>query len=87
MRCDVLEVTEPPLVVVEILPATTGSLEVMKRINAYFKNGVKTCWLVNPPQRVITIFGADGSEHTFLPGQQAVDPAIGITADVTAVFS
>jgi len=87
VRHDIIRATEPPLITVEIFSPTQGSYEVMEKVDAYLKSGVKTCWVVNPPTRTITIYAADGSEQTCLPGQQAVDPATGITADVTAVFS
>jgi Uma2 family endonuclease len=87
MRHDIIRRTDPPLVTVEILSPTQGSFSVMEKVEQYLKAGVKTCWFVNPPTRTITIYSADGTDRTFLPGQQAVDPAIGITADVTAVFS
>ena len=84
---DVLRRTDPPLVTAEIASPTEGSLTVMNRVNRYLEAGVKTCWFVNPPTRTITIYSADGTDRTFVPGQQAVDPAIGVTADVNAVFS
>ena len=84
---DIIKRTDPPLVTVEILSPTQGTYLVMEKVEHYLKSGVKTCWVVNPPLRTVTIFSADGTDRTFLPGQQAVDPAIGITADVTAVFS
>ena len=87
LRHDILRRTDPPLVTVEIASPTEGSHAVMNRVSHYLKAGVKTCWFVFPPTRTITIYSADGTDHTFVPGQQAVDPAIGVTADVDAVFS
>lgn len=87
VRHDVIRPTDPPLIAVEILSPTQGSYDVMEKIDHYLKAGVKTCWLVNPPTRTITIYSADGTDVTFQRGQQAVDPAIGVTADVDAVFS
>lgn len=87
VRHDIIRPTKAPLVTVEILSPTQGSYPVMEKVGRYLKAGVKTCWFINPPTRTVTIYSADGTDRTFLPGQQAVDPAIGITADVTAVFS
>ena len=87
VRHDIIRKTDPPLVTVEILSPTQGTYPVMEKVEHCLKAGVKTCWVVNPPARTITIYMADGTDRTFLPGQQAVDPAIGVTADVTAVFS
>ena len=87
VRHDIIRRTDPPLVTVEILSPMQGTYPVMEKVAFYLKSGVKTCWLVNPPTRTITIYSADDTDRTFVPGQQAVDPAIGIAADVTAVFS
>ena len=87
VRHDIIRKTDPPLVTVEILSPMQGTYPVKEKVALYLKSGVKTCWLVNPPTRTITIYSADDTDRTFVPGQQAVDPAIGIAADVTAVFS
>ncbi len=87
VRHDIIRRTDPPLMTVEILSPTQGTYPVMEKVELYLKAGVKTCWVVNPPARSITIYTADGTDHTFIPGQQAIDPAVGIAADVTAVFS
>ena len=83
---DIIRRTDPPLVTVEILSPMQGTYPVMEKVEHYLNSGEKTCWVVNPPARTITIYQADGTDRTFLTGQQAVDPAIGISANVTAVF-
>ena len=78
--------TEPPLVAVEIFSPSQGYQEVMDKVEAYLKSGVKSCWVVNPPQRVITIYSGDGSQKTYVEGQ-VKDPATGLMADLEVVFS
>lgn len=85
-RHDTVCRTDPPLLVVEILSPTQGSLAVMEKVEAYLQAGVKSCWVVNPPQRAITIYTPDGGLKTFAEGQ-IKDPATGLTADLEAVFS
>ena len=87
VRHDIIRRTDPPLLTVEILSPTQGTYPVMEKVERYLKAGVKTCWVINPPARSITIYAADGTDRTVVPGQEAVDPAIGVTADVAAVFS
>ena len=87
MRHDIIRRTDPPLLTVEILSPTQGSYPVMEKVEQYLKAGVKTCWVVSPPTRTVTIYSADGSDRTFLPGQQAVDPVIAVAVDVSAVFA
>jgi Uma2 family endonuclease len=78
--------TDPPLLVVEILSPTQGWLAVMYKVEWYLQNGVKSCWVVNPPQRAITIYTPDGGLKTF--GEDSIkDPATGLTANLDAVFS
>jgi len=85
-RHDTIRVTEPPLVAVEIFSPTQGYQDVLDKVDAYLNSGVKTCWVVNPPQHAITIYSADGSQKTYVEGQ-AVDPATGLTANLEVVFS
>ena len=86
LRHDTIRRTDPPLVTVEIFSPTQSSQEILDKVEAYLNSGVKTCWVVNPPQHAITIYTADGSQKTFVEGQ-AVDPATGLTADLESVFS
>jgi Uma2 family endonuclease len=85
-RRDDVRLTEPPLLAVEIFSPTQGYQEVMDKVEVYLKNGVKSCWVVNPPQRAVTVYLADGSEKTYVEGE-IQDPATGLTADLSAVFS
>ncbi len=86
LRHDEIRRTDPPLVVVEILSPTQGYQSVMEKVEAYFRNGVKSCWIVSPPFHTITILRPDGTEEVVHSGV-AKDPAIGLTAEVAAVFS
>jgi len=86
LRRDEIHRTDPPLLVVEILSPTQGYQSVMDKVDAYFRNGVKSCWIVSPPFRTITILKPDGTEEVVHSGV-ATDPATGLTADVAAVFS
>ena len=83
---DRLRLTEPPLVAVQILTTNQREQDVVDKVEFYLNSGVKTCWVVNPPQHAITIYAADGSQKTYVEGR-AVDPATGLTADLEAVFS
>lgn len=85
-RHDNIRITEPPLVAVEIFSPTQGDQDVLDKVDAYLKSGVKTCCVVNPALRTITIYSADGVQKTYTEGE-VVDPAIGLTANLDAVFS
>ena len=60
--------------------------DVMDKLDVYFGFGVKSCWIVSPPMRSIQIVTADGRETVFTTGT-AIDPVIGVKADLAAVFS
>jgi hypothetical protein len=58
----------------------------MEKVDVYFRNGVKSCWLLSPYLKTITILGHDGKEYVFNSGI-ARDPYTGLSVDVGAVFS
>ncbi|MBI2928520.1 MAG: Uma2 family endonuclease [Verrucomicrobia bacterium] len=86
LRHDQIRRTDPPLLVVEIFSPRQGYQDVMEKVDVYFRNGVKSCWIVSPPIHTITILGADGREEHHHSGV-AKDPVTGLTADLEAVFS
>ena len=82
---DVVRETTPPLTTVEIFSPQQDSLEVMAKVEHYLANGVKTCWVVAPPLRTITIYVPGQRPKTFSEGL-AIDPVTGLQADVGEVF-
>ena len=84
---DVIEEQLPPLAALEIYSPYQGYNTVMEKVSAYLAAGVKTCWVVDPFQRTITIMPAEGESRSFVYGQIATDPATGLTADLNEVFS
>lgn len=82
---DIVKSTEVPLLVVEIFSPQQAPMQVMSKLDAYFEAGVKSCWLITPHLRLISIITADRVRRNFDKGT-VTDPAIGITAEVEAVF-
>ena len=85
-RHDIIRRTDPPLLVVEILSPRQAYEDVMDKISRYLESGVKSCWMVIPPTQTITIFSPGGVQKTFTEGT-VTDPAIGLSAELAAVFS
>ena len=85
-RHDIVRRTDPPLLVVEILSPRQAYEDVMEKISHYLESGVKSCWMVIPPTQTITIFSPGGVQKTFTEGT-VTDPAIGLSAELAAVFS
>ena len=86
LRRDISRRADPPLLVVEIFSPQQGTQEVMDKVDAYFKHGIKSCWIVSPPMHSIQILTADDREIVLNSGV-ATDPITGLTADLAAVFS
>jgi Uma2 family endonuclease len=86
LRHDIIRRTDPPLLVVEIFSPRQGYQDVMEKVDVYFRQGVKTCWIVSPPLHTVSILRPDGSTDTF-NAATAKDPVTGLTADLAAVFS
>lgn len=82
---DTVKPTEVPLLVVEIFSPQQAPMQVMSKLDAYFEAGVISCWLITPHLRLISIITADRVRRNFDKGT-VTDPAIGISADVEAVF-
>lgn len=85
-RHDEVRRSDPPLTVVEIFSPMQGPQSIMDKVEIYFRNGVKSVWLISPHLKAITILGPNGAEFPFHVGI-ARDPFTGLTADVGAVFS
>lgn len=86
LRHDVIHTTTPPLLVVEIFSPRQGTQEVMDKVDAYFRFGVKSCWVVAPPLHTVRILTADGFEGTYHTGT-VKDPVTGLAAQLEEVFS
>ncbi len=86
LRHDIVRRTDPPLLTVEIVSPMQGMHEVMKKVEFYLAQGVRSVWVIAPPLRDVTIFLPDGSQQSH-HGGVVTDPAIGIAADLDAVFS
>lgn len=83
---DVIRETNPPLTTVEIFSPKQGYEDVMQKVVAYLDAGVKTCWVLVPPLRTITIYHPGKPPETFSTGM-AVDSATGLRAEVAEVFT
>ena len=78
--------TDLPLLTVEILSASQTVESLVEKAELYLRHGVKSCWIVSPPLRTVSILLPNGREEVF-HGGIATDPATGLTADLAKVFS
>ena len=59
------EVTQPPVLVIEILSPKQNLQPLVDKIREYGRHGVKSCWLVLPATHVISVFPASGGSRAF----------------------
>lgn len=83
---DRVRVPDPPLLIVEIESPSQTTQQMIDRARLYLENGVKSVWIVSPPHHSVTILTAEGKEERHSSGV-VTDPAIGVSADLDAVFS
>lgn len=84
-RNDQTTVSEPPLMIVEIVSPSQTARDTFKKFDRYFENGVKSCWLVQPELQSVTIVYPEGKPHTADSGLLE-DPVLGIAIQVEEVF-
>ena len=83
---DEVKVTEAPLGVVEILsPKQTQSELILKAIE-YFKNGVKSVWIVFPELENVYVFTSPDDYEMYRKGQILKDVALDIELEVSRFF-
>ena len=69
------EVTQPPVLVIEILSPKQNLQPLVDKIREYIRHGVKSCWLVLPATRVISVFPASGGSRAFTENMLQDDTA------------
>lgn len=79
------EITQPPLLVIEILSPKQNLQPLVDKIREYGRHGVKSCWLVEPATRVISVFPASGGSRAFTEGTLR-DETVGIEIQLGDVF-
>jgi len=80
------EVTVAPALVVEILSPKQNLQPLVDKIREYLGHGVKSCWLVEPATRVVSVFPSSGGSRAFTEGNLR-DETLGIEIPVAEVFA
>ncbi len=83
---DVVKMTAPPLLAIEILSATQSTQDLVDKIYAMLRAGVKACWLVQPPIQAVTVFVDGAKPKTFTDGEIS-DALTGIALPIDRIFS
>jgi Uma2 family endonuclease len=61
--------TTMPLGVIEIISPSQGDQELVDKIDRYFDLGVRSCWLVHPTFRMVSIFTNKGLFRNVTDGE------------------
>jgi len=68
LKPDVCAYLKPPVIpdlVIEILSPRQSVSYLIRKINAFFELGTKSCWLVNPSQQIITVYSLPNQRESF----------------------
>jgi Uma2 family endonuclease len=87
MSEDEIEVSVPPLCVVEILSPSQSLQELLAKAKRYFSYDVKSCWLVIPGLKNIYVFSSPDDYQIFRDNQTLHDAVIDVKLELAKVFS
>ncbi|MBI2925336.1 MAG: Uma2 family endonuclease [Verrucomicrobia bacterium] len=80
------ECTVPPDLVIEILSPKQNLQPLVDKVREYLRHGVKSCWVIVPAARVISVFPAQGGSRSCTEGLLK-DEVTGLEVPVAEVFS
>lgn len=80
------EITAPPALVIEILSPKQNFQPLVDKIREYGRHGVKSCWLVEPATRVVSVFPALAGSRACAEGILR-DESMGIELPLAQIFS
>lgn len=84
---DELKVKQIPLLAIEVLSPRQGIGDIIAKFHAYFALGVKSCWLVMPVTKSITIYSQPGQPKTFdINDSELIDEVIDIRLPTQKIF-
>jgi Uma2 family endonuclease len=87
---DILKMSEMPLLAIEILSPKQGIDEILAKFKAYFTLGVKSCWLVTPALKTISVYSAPSSTGSNLfdarRDSELIDEVMGIHLSIQKIF-
>jgi len=82
---DILQMTEMPLLAIEILSPSQGTQEIVEKFHLYFQAGIKSCWLVIPLTESITVYSSPDNAETFYK-DKILDKQLTIEFPINKIF-
>lgn len=83
---DEVRASEPPITVVEILSPSQSVNEIIPKIETYFRFGIRSVWLVQPPLKQVEVFTPDMDVRVFVEGD-VTDPTLDVSVALDKIFS
>jgi Uma2 family endonuclease len=83
---DVQSMTQLPLTVIEIISPSQSNDDILAKFERYFEAGVKSCWLVIPSFKAISVYSAPGTYQFFMHDTTLTDAATGFELPLQEVF-
>jgi Uma2 family endonuclease len=83
---DIIKMTEPPLLVVEVLSPTQGVQEILDKFRLYFEAGVRSCWLVYPAAVTVVVYASSDDFRSFSSGE-VIDETLDIRLPLHELFA
>lgn len=83
---DKVRVTEPPLLCVEIVSPTQGSLEILNKFRVYFDIGVKSCWYVDPILETVHVYSGNVDSKEVFYNTNLIDHTVDAKIPLNKIF-
>jgi len=88
LDADIMKVAKMPVLAIEILSPSQTINELLRKIEALFALGIKSCWLVIPALEEIRVYGQDFAYKTFETQRDTdvIDDALDISLPIQKIF-
>lgn len=83
---DEIRMAQTPLGLIEILSPKQDITELLTKCAEYFKNGVRSYWLVLPALRTIYVFSAANDYEVFAKTDRLSDDKLGVEVNLADIF-
>ncbi|MCP4110139.1 MAG: Uma2 family endonuclease [Desulfobacteraceae bacterium] len=83
---DIIQMTELPMLAIEILSPTQGTKDILDKFEVYFAGGIRSCWLVEPVMGVVAVHSSFDNSQTFSSGD-VVDEVSDIRLPIADIFN
>jgi Uma2 family endonuclease len=84
---DALKRSEMPVLAIEIVSASQGIDSILSKFKAYFALGIKSCWMVVPTTKAVTVYANSKVFETFgTKNPEIIDTTLGIQLQTQKIW-